>query len=85
MCTPDYAAGEGMSDKQFDRASDNEQRERDAAIATARRKAPVPDGFDGQHCTDCDDEIPPARLDTGAHRCIDCQRWFEKWGNRNGQ
>lgn len=33
--------------------------------------------FDGLNCVDCMDEIPSARLATGAVRCISCQEQLE--------
>ena len=33
----------------------------------------APHDFDGQHCIDCDEEIPAERLSTGAFRDIYCQ------------
>jgi RNA polymerase-binding transcription factor DksA len=34
--------------------------------------------FDGQHCVDCDDEIPELRLSMGRVRCVHCQEFLEK-------
>lgn len=33
--------------------------------------------FDGQHCIDCDAEIPQVRLNMGKIRCVDCQSELE--------
>lgn len=33
--------------------------------------------FDGEHCLDCDTEIPEARLEMGRIRCVDCQTELE--------
>ena len=34
--------------------------------------------FDGLHCLDCDDEIPPARLALKRIRCVLCQGLLER-------
>ena len=34
--------------------------------------------FDGEHCVDCDVEIPKLRLDMGKVRCVDCQSELER-------
>lgn len=41
--------------------------------AQVRKRDPNFDGI----CEDCTDEIPEARLDTGATRCIECQEVLE--------
>ena len=33
--------------------------------------------FDGEHCIDCDAEIPEVRLNMGKIRCVDCQSELE--------
>lgn len=33
--------------------------------------------FDGEHCIDCDAEIPQVRLNMGKIRCVDCQSELE--------
>lgn len=33
--------------------------------------------FDGEHCIDCDTEIPQVRLNMGKIRCVDCQSELE--------
>lgn len=33
--------------------------------------------FDGEHCIDCDAEIPTLRLEMGRIRCVDCQSELE--------
>ena len=33
--------------------------------------------FDGKHCLECDIEMPPARLQAGRIRCVDCQEEVE--------
>lgn len=33
--------------------------------------------FDGEHCVDCDDEIPELRLKMQKVRCVDCQQVLE--------
>lgn len=37
----------------------------------------APEDFDGVHCVECGEEIPPARLSTGAFRDINCQQAIE--------
>jgi RNA polymerase-binding transcription factor DksA len=34
--------------------------------------------FDGQHCVDCTDLIPLARLAWGRIRCVGCQEYKER-------
>mgnify|MGYP000961097129 CR=1 FL=1 len=34
--------------------------------------------FDGEHCIDCDESIPPARLLLSKVRCVDCQNDLEQ-------
>ena len=61
---------------QFDRASEIEQMDRDAALrrqATARKQsAMIPSAIE---CRDCGDEIPKARRAAvpGVQFCVDCQ------------
>ena len=61
---------------QFDRASEIEQMDRDAALrrqASAREQAAlIPAAID---CRDCGDEIPQARRSAvpGVQFCVDCQ------------
>ena len=38
--------------------------------------------FDGKHCIDGGEVIPPARLALGKIRCIRCQEIFEKTNRR---
>jgi RNA polymerase-binding transcription factor DksA len=51
---------------------------------SARRKAEqdgrveTPEEFDGVHCVDCEDEIPPQRLRMGKARCVGCQTILER-------
>lgn len=33
--------------------------------------------FDGKHCVECGDKIPPARLAMGRVRCVHCQTIVE--------
>lgn len=40
--------------------------------------------FDGQHCVDCEDEIPELRLNMGRVRCVHCQEFLEKKGKLRG-
>ena len=41
-------------------------------------------GFDGLHCVDCEDEIPPLRLAQWRVRCVECQATFE-WETKVGR
>lgn len=34
--------------------------------------------FDGAHCVDCEEEIPPGRLALKKVRCVECQSLLEK-------
>ncbi len=62
----------------FDRASDREQQERDAAIA-AVLDASRPDSLATGYCMDCGDEIEAERLAVVPHapRCVSCQQLAE--------
>lgn len=46
--------------------------------AKALFKAEYHPDFDGEHCIDCDIEIPERRLQMGRIRCIECQEAIEK-------
>lgn len=62
-----------------DRASKIEADARQEDINRVLRnieKAPA--DFDGIHCVECDQPIPPERLKTGAFRDIYCQEIIEK-------
>lgn len=39
--------------------------------------------FDGEHCIECDIQIPQARLQAGRIRCVDCQEEVENEARRN--
>ena len=51
----------------------------DVYLDNARRRAIGKSGpefdarFDGAHCVECEDDIPPARLELGKVRCVECQ------------
>lgn len=68
---------ERISDES-DRASkielENTQECVDKVLASIERP---PSDFDGIHCIECDQEIPQARLATGAFRDIYCQELIE--------
>lgn len=69
-----------MDENHFEMAERLEQAQRDNAIkAAAKASAPEkhPD-FDGEHCVDCDSEIPDGRLKLGKVRCVDCQSQLER-------
>lgn len=74
----------------LDVASELTTRMNDSYVAEARKKsAPEqvkrPDGtWPTTECEDCGVTIPPARLDLGKVRCVDCQGHREKmaWHRR---
>lgn len=41
--------------------------------------------FDGEHCIDCDTDIPEVRLKMGKIRCVDCQAELELRNKLNGR
>lgn len=62
-----------------DYAQHQQLREQAAIHERARQMARLethPD-FDGEHCLDCDIEIPESRLKLGKIRCVDCQQLLE--------
>lgn len=61
----------------------NEEMNAQALRVIQARSAPEthPD-FDGVHCVDMGEEIPPERLALGKVRCIDCQRVLERRSKR---
>ncbi len=62
-----------------DQAALHQMNENQQALAKIQAKlAPEshPD-FDGEHCIDCDKEIPEARLAMGRIRCVYCQEILE--------
>ncbi|MCB6182329.1 TraR/DksA family transcriptional regulator [Leeia sp. TBRC 13508] len=63
----------------FDRASDLEQAQRDAAIA-AVRECTHSDGESAEYCNDCGDVIPMKRrlAAPGCQRCVHCQSLWER-------
>lgn len=65
----------------FDRASDLEQLQRDAAIEEARSHAPQ--GLSEKFCVmpDCEAPIPEARRQAvpGCRFCVDCQARLERY------
>lgn len=69
-----------MSERQMEFAEALEESLREKALADVRARAnavPPPD-FDGKHCNDCGDPIPPKRIATGAYRCVGCQECVER-------
>lgn len=55
----------------------------ESGIAAARR-ACAPEShpnFDGLHCVDCEEDIPPQRLAMKRVRCTACQSRLETHGN----
>lgn len=62
-----------------DHAQHQQLREQ-AAIQMRARALAKPEShpdFDGEHCVDCDVEIPIQRLNLGRVRCVDCQQFIE--------
>lgn len=41
--------------------------------------------FDGEHCLDCDADIPLVRLNMGRIRCVDCQSELEQRNKLKGR
>ena len=61
-----------------DRAADLERIAQEEGVKRVlNRIEKAPQDFDGTNCYDCDNQIPKARLDTGAFRCIVCQTKHE--------
>jgi RNA polymerase-binding transcription factor DksA len=58
-----------------------EESERESGVQRIRDKARQreshPD-FDGEHCIDCEDDIPAERLAMGKIRCVPCQLVLER-------
>jgi RNA polymerase-binding transcription factor DksA len=52
----------------------------DVALEAAREKTRPQShpNFDGEHCVDCADPIPPERLAFGRVRCVACQEIIER-------
>ena len=46
--------------------------------ALARGRERIDPRFDGEHCIDCNADIPAARLALGKSRCIGCQEIVER-------
>lgn len=58
----------------------HQQLREQAAIHERARQMARPEthpDFDGEHCLDCDIEIPEPRLKLGKIRCVDCQQLLE--------
>ena len=47
-------------------------------VRSAPESQPGWSDWDGQHCVDCDEQIPPLRLKMSRIRCIDCQELLER-------
>lgn len=52
--------------------------ERSLAEVRAKVAPETHPDFDGKHCVECEDDIPPARLALGKVRCVQCQTDKEK-------
>jgi RNA polymerase-binding transcription factor DksA len=68
----------------IDQASQTSQLFLDANLkAQLGKSAPEVDHrFDGEHCVEehCEADLPPARLQLGKVRCVDCQQALEDRG-----
>lgn len=64
----------------LDAASELADEMNSRAIANFRNaaKPETHDDFDGEHCVDCDDDIPRERLAMGRIRCVCCQTILER-------
>lgn len=79
---------------EFERTADENERATlieeqftDAAIEAVREKAQPeshPD-FDGAHCVECEESLPPARVALGRIRCMACQEQLEHEARRYRQ
>lgn len=69
-----------MDEKNLEMAEALERAQREESIARAARlMAPEKDDdFDGEHCVECWEELPAARLAWGRIRCVECQTKLEK-------
>jgi hypothetical protein len=55
------------------------------AAATQRQcDGPLGADFDGEHCIDCDIELPQVRLNYGYVRCTHCQEAADRAAKRRG-
>jgi hypothetical protein len=52
---------------------------RKAQVAARARQCdgPLGEGFDGEHCIECDIELPQVRINYGCVRCTSCQSFTE--------
>lgn len=71
-------------DDLIDKANEQAQRHRDAAIAAARLKQQALIANDATECEDCEKPIGEQRKKymPSATRCIPCQTDFEAWERR---
>ena len=60
-----------------ERASEIEEAQRQEGVQRVLAAAKPPMDWVSPECYDCDQEIPAARLATGAFRCIHCQQTHE--------
>jgi hypothetical protein len=69
-----------MDENYLEMAERLDSAQRDASVAAASRAAQAEShpNFDGQHCIDCDGEIPAGRLALGRIRCVYCQESRER-------
>jgi len=63
----------------IDSAQEVNELHQELSLIAARAKAQPEqhDKFDGKHCVDCEEPIPPVRLALGRVRCVDCQSIIE--------
>lgn len=69
-----------MNEKELEKSTKRIEAVRDANIAAirARNLPETHPNFDGEHCVDCDDDIPDGRLKLGKIRCVSCQAFIER-------
>jgi RNA polymerase-binding transcription factor DksA len=80
----DTRCGNARHTDAFEQAAALQERMNEAGLAEVRRAvAPEyhPD-FDGKHCIDCGDDIPPKRLEMRRIRCVGCQSRLEVLSGR---
>jgi len=67
-----------MDEKYLEMADDFTTRLIESGISSARKKAIIPDNFDG-NCS-CGELIPTERVSSGYYSCVECQTAFERRG-----
>lgn len=78
-----YETGAEVFADEGDLASLREEQANADAVrrAMAAAKVPLPPAsFDGEHCVECEDDLPAKRLEMGYFRCVPCQTLRERQG-----